>query len=142
MARRRANGEGSIYPRKDGRWEAYISISGRRQFFIGRTHAEAKSKMDEARKNQLQGMPLNFERKRFSDFIDDWLASVKTSLKPRTWSLYEQLMRVHAKPAIGNLRLEKITPQHVQRLYASMSESGSSEGTVLQLHAVLHKAFK
>ena len=143
MARRRANGEGSIYPRTDGRWEGYISIGGlKRQFFLGRTHGEVKAKLDVARKAKLDGVPTKFERKRFSDFIDDWLASVQSSLKARTWTRYEQLIRVHAKPAIGKLQLEKITPQHVQRLYAKMLENGSAEATVLQLHAVLHKAFK
>ncbi len=140
-ARRRANGEGSIYPRKDGRWEAYIVVSGRRQFFLGKTHTEAKAKMDASRKNQQAGLPPKFERKKFSDFIDDWLASVKASLKPRTWSRYEQLVRGHAKPALQPAPRED-TPQQIQRLYAQMSESGSSEGTILQLHAVLHKTFK
>ncbi len=142
MARRRANGEGSIYPRQDGRWEGYLSGGGRRQFFLGHTHAEVKAKMDIGRKAKLDGVPIRFERKRFSDFVDDWLTSVRSSLKPRTWTRYEQLIRVHAKPAIGKLQVDKITPQHVQRLYAEMLEDGSAEATVLQLHAVLHKAFK
>jgi len=143
VARRRANGDGSIYPRKDGRWEGYISVGGmERQFFTGKTHAIVKAKVDAARKKQNAGQPLKFERKRFSDFIDDWLGEVRTSLKPKTWHRYEQLIRLYAKPAFGKLELEKLTAQRVQRLYSEMTESGLAEGTKLQLHSILHKSLK
>jgi integrase len=51
-------------------------------------------------------------------------------------------MRVHAIPALGKLQLEKVTPQHIQRLYADVAANGREAGTIVQVHAVLHKAFK
>jgi len=143
MARRRANGEGSIYPRKDGRWEGYISLPGmERKFFTGKTHAAVKAKLDKAKKAQGEGLPAKFERKRFADFIDDWLGEMRLTLKPKTWTRYEQLVRLYAKPAFGKKDLEKLQPQDVQRLYAQMTEAGLAEGTKLQLHSILHKALK
>lgn len=141
---RRANGEGSIYQRgSDGRWEGYISLPGmERKFFTGKTRATVKAKLDAAQKAIASGQPAKFERKRFSDFIDDWLGEMRPAVKAKTWTRYEQLIRVYAKTAFGKLNLEKITAQHVQRLYSDMTQLGRADRTKLQLHAVLKKAFE
>jgi integrase len=140
---RRANGEGSIYQRKDGRWSASVSVGNlKRKHFLGHTRTEVAAKMNTALKTQQDGLPVRFERQRFDAYIKGWLADVRGALKPRTWTRYEQLMRVHATPVLGTLALEKITPQHLQRLYRELEQAGSGAGTVRQLHAVLHKAFK
>jgi integrase len=140
---RRANGEGSIYQRKDGRWAASISVGKlKRKHFLGHSRAEVAAKLAGALKAHGDGLPVRFERQRFEAYIDGWLAGVRSSLKQRTWTRYEQLMRCHAVPVLGKQPLEKITPQQVQRLYGEVQAAGSSPGTVRQMHAVLHKAFK
>ena len=55
MSKRRANGEGNIRKRKDGRWEGrytagYDSDTSKRiiKNVLGRTQAEAKAKLDAA----------------------------------------------------------------------------------------------
>ncbi len=139
---KRANGEGSIYQRQDGRWAASISIGGlKRKHFLGHTRGEVATKLTEALKKQDDGLPVKFDLKRFDVFISEWLANHRTALEPKTHTRYEQLMRCHATPALGKLQLEKITPAQVQRLYRKMEEGGSKGGTVRQLHAILHKAF-
>jgi integrase len=140
---KRSNGEGSIYQRKDGRWSASVSVGNlKRKHFLGHSRAEVAAKMNTALKTQQDGLPVRFERQRFDAYIKGWLADVRGALKPRTWTRYEQLMRVHATPVLGKLALEKITPQNLQRLYGALEQAGSGAGTVRQLHAVLHKAFK
>ena len=53
MARRRANGEGTLHLRQDGRWECTImdgfKSDGRRKYksFYGKTQAEVKKKRNE-----------------------------------------------------------------------------------------------
>jgi integrase len=144
VGKRRANGEGSIYQRKDGRWAASISLGGmKRKHFLGKTRADVAGKLAVALKTHNEGLPVRFERQTFSAYITRWLnETMKGAVAPRTWTRYEQLMRVHAIPAIGKLPLEKVTPQHVQRLYADVSAKGAKPGTIVQVHAVLHKAFK
>src|SRR3989304_1759528 len=118
MAGRRANGEGSIHQRKsDGRWAASVSLgNGKRKHFLGRTRAEVGAKLAAALTAQQDGQPVRLERQTFATFIRTWLDGVRSSLKPRTWTRYEQLMRCHALPAFGKMQLQKITPQHIQRL--------------------------
>ncbi len=53
---------------------------------------------------------------------------------------HEQIVRLHLKPALGRVKLSKLTPAHVQGLYRDKLESGLSAATVQKIHAVLHKA--
>src|SRR5258708_22169931 len=43
-------------------------------------------------------------------------------------------------PALGRVRLAKLSPQAIQALYAAKLEEGYAPGTVRQMHAVLRRA--
>jgi integrase len=132
-----------VYQRKDGRWVGSISIGkGKRKHFFGSTRGEAASKLAAALSKQKDGLPVKFERRRFDAYTKEWLDDIKTSVAPRTWTRYEQLIRCHATPALGTLPLEQVTPRHLQQLYSEMVKAGSGQGTVLQTHAVIHRALK
>lgn len=140
---RRANGEGSIFRRADGRWTASLSVGhGRRKHFLGRTREKVSLKLTEARKAQLDGLPIIIERQTFSQFAEPWLATARPSLKPTTWRRYEQLLRVHALPVLGRTSLTKVSPQHLQTLYAEMEERGAAPASIRQMHAVIHKMLR
>ena len=143
----RGRNEGSIYQRKDGRWAASITIGWengkrRRKAFYGKTRAEVATKLTAALKAHQDGLPLSRERKTCGQFLDGWIESVKPTLRPRTWTRYESLIRIHALPEIGRLPLAKIGPEHLERLYARLLVAGQSPASVRQLHAVLHGALK
>lgn len=141
MGKRRGNGEGSVFKRADGRWEGTMSVGrGRRKSFYGTTRQEAWRKLSAALKALQEGLPILGERQTISQFMSVWLASVTSSLKPRSVQRYEELIRLHIVPEIGGIRLARLQPQDLQRLYASRLEAGRSAATVVQVHAVLHKA--
>ena len=79
-----------------------------RKFFTGKTHAAVKAKLDAFRKARTEGLPAKFERKRFADFIDDWLGEMRSAVKPKTWQRYEQLIRIYAKPAFDVVMRETV----------------------------------
>jgi integrase len=66
---------------------------------------------------------------------------VKHTVAAGTFDRYEQYIRVHAIPALGRIRLGRLTPQHFQRLYQDKLAAGLSPTTVSHLHTVLHGAF-
>jgi integrase len=141
---KKANGEGSVYQRKsDGRWSASISLpNGKRKHFLGRDRDEVVRKQRAALKGQDDGLPVVVERQTVSQFMQSWLTATKPKLRERTWVRYEQYVRLHIVPSLGKLTLTKLTPQHVQRLYAERLDAGASPTTVHHLHAVLHRALK
>ncbi len=140
---RRANGEGSIHQRKDGRWQASLSLpTGKRQHFLGKTWEEAHAKLTVAKKNLMDGRPTSTERQTVLQYLRRWLDDTGPSRKPRTNTRYRELVELHVLPHIGRVLLSKLGPQDLQGVYARGLKAGLSPTTVNQVHAILHVAFK
>jgi integrase len=58
----------------------------------------------------------------------------------RTYERYEEILRLHVKPALGRLKLKALTPAHVQDFYRDRLDNGFSPATVQKIHVILHKA--
>jgi integrase len=74
-------------------------------------------------------------------YLDKWLPSIKDTVRQRTWERYEQLARVHIKPALGNIKLRDLTRAHLKNLYGQKLRSLSPR-TVQYIHTTIHKALK
>ena len=139
---RRANAEGSIRRREDGRWEARITSEGRRRSFYGPTRESVHRKLTAALRAAQDGVPVPPQQATLAGFWRTWLPSVKTTIRPATWRRYEQLGRVHILPLLGRVRLVKLSPQHVGLLHERMLAVGISPTTVHHAHMLLHRALE
>lgn len=140
--KRRGRGEGSIRKRPDGRFEARLRVDGRRRTVYGKTRQEAARALRGLQEARDKALPVPDGRETVETFLMDWLASEANRLRPTTHARYETLMRLHVIPALGTVRLVKMTPHEVQRLYDERRNSGLSPTTVHHIHAVLHKALE
>jgi integrase len=139
--RKRANGEGSIYQRTDGRWSAAITLAnGKRQTIYGRSREEVGKKLTTALKNRDDGLPVVNGQQTTAGYLTEWLVLVKSTLRPTTWRRYDELIRLHAVPAIGTVKLARLGPQHLTKAYGGCLENGLAPATVAQLHRILHRA--
>src|SRR5215213_8466424 len=118
-AKRRGHGEGSIKQRADGLWEARVSLTGgKRRSFYGKTRREAQDKLRSALRDLDAGLELSADRQTVAQFLEKWLAaSVKPSVKVKTYEGYESIVRVRVAPRIGRKYLAKLTALDVQALY-------------------------
>lgn len=140
--RRRGNGEGSIYQRKDGRWTAAFGTGdGRRRYVYGRTRQEAAKKLAEAQRAHHDGMLPADGRVTVSAFAKEWLEGVKTSVRPKTVEAYEWAVQTHIVPRIGRLKMAKVQPVHLERAYADMRSAGKAPKTVRSVHTTAHTFF-
>jgi integrase len=121
--KKRANGEGSLYLRKDGRWAAEMTSgydeNGRQQRprVYGRTQAEARAKIEELKKRLAQGLTPKPERQTVSQFLNKWLDTVcPGNVGEKTLRTYPDLLEDHVIPTLGRLELPKLSPEHVQQL--------------------------
>jgi integrase len=142
---RRGNGEGSISRRKDGRWEAkytaHTAEGPKRRALYGKTRKEAADKLAKALADRASGYTFDTENITVGEYLDRWLEdSDRGSVRPSTYERHEQIVRLHLKPALGRVKLSKLTPAHVQGLYRDKLDSGLSPATVQKIHTVLHKA--
>ena len=77
-------------------------------------------------------------------YLAEWLAHVRTRVRPTTYEGYEALIRRHIAPHLGAVLLRDLRPLHLQRLYSALlsPEQGRalSAGTVLNAHLVATQA--
>jgi integrase len=145
MAKRGQN-EGSIYQRKDGRWVGCLHLGwlgGRRlrKYFYADTRREIQGKLTEALHDQQAGLPIVRGERTLGQYLSRWLEeTVKRKTRPATFRSYEQLVRLHIIPALGRIKLIKLTTQDVRAMLNDRQDSGLSTRTVQYLHAVLRKA--
>jgi hypothetical protein len=126
---RRSNGEGSIAKRKDGRWSAAYTMSGKRKCVYGKTRKEAATKLRDAIAEQDNGN--YYPDIRLEDYMGRWLGdSVRGSVRERIYERYEQVSRNHIVPDLGDISLPSLTEMEIQSLYRRKLDSGCSPRTV------------
>lgn len=117
--------------------------AGRRAIkaFYGETREEVAEKLVKALRDRQQGLPLAPERDTLAQFLLHWLEhTARPRVRPRTFVDYEINVRRHIKPAIGHVKLAKLTAQHVQTLLAEGLTEGLNPKTVRNIHATLRTA--
>lgn len=143
---KRANGDGMLRQRSDGRWEARLSWTDvdtgtrRSQSFYGKTQKEAREKMKAARERVDIGAPVVDARMPLAAWIEHWSLNTleHSDRKAATKQLYRTLARVHLTPApLGTLTLGGIRPSHVESLTGRMRAAGLSDSTVRTTYTVL-----
>jgi integrase len=141
--RRRGNGEGTITLRKDGRWEARISLeNAKRKTVYGKTQKEVRDKLIAARRQVQQGVPLPDERLTLGAWLTQWLEiTAKASVRPSTFRTYAGYInhRLLTHQA-SRQALAKINPADLDRLFADMRAAGLTPRTVEQIRAIIRRA--
>lgn len=146
------------YTTGDGRtfWQYVIDLgddpeTGRRRQRRKRgfkTQSEAVDALEEARRAiEAGGYLFDVEHMSFIEYLEMWLEGLpQTDMKPRTISDYRNETRRYIKPHLGEVKLTKLTPLHLERLYRTLMEGGGKNGrplspkTVLRVHRVIRKA--
>lgn len=131
MAKRRANGEGSIRKRKDGRWEGRYTAgrdpsTGKPIYknVLGKTQAEVKEKLKTAieKNSRLDTRSGHYT---VGQWLDTWMENyAKLQVRPSSHKTYQGFIENHIKPAIGDIPLERLTTMDLQRLYKHLLENG------------------
>jgi integrase len=147
VAKKRGNGEGSITRRKDGlymaRYTVQTATGTKRKTLYGKTRNEVSEKLTKAMADRDDGLVFDADNLKVGEYLERWLVdSVLDTVRPTTYERYEQIVRIHVRPAIGSVKLKNLTPVHVRGLYREKLEAGLSARTVQYIHVTLHKALK
>jgi integrase len=81
----------------------------------------------ESQSRHEQGRHVKPSRRKVAEFIDEWLAIVKDSVKPSTYQNYMDYIEAYVKPMIGNRTLQDITVPVLNLLYRRLLASGRSK---------------
>ncbi|EDY43060.1 tyrosine-type recombinase/integrase [Streptomyces sp. SPB074] len=119
-SRTRANGDGTVYQRKDGRWEAagYVLAPGntrKRVRVYGATRKGAMTKLTEKIAASNRGLPVAAADSTVSAYLTYWLDGVAVHhLRENTHTRYAASIRLHLNPGIGAKKLARLTTRDVR----------------------------
>ena len=133
MAKRRGNTEGSVFQDKKGVWWAQLPADeqGRRPRRRAKTQREAQQKLRQMEREREQGINLTAKQPTVEEFAATWLEDVvKRTCKVSTHTNYTNVMTYYVLPHVGQIRLDKLTTQRVQRLVNDLADAGYSPDTV------------
>ncbi|MFD8284987.1 tyrosine recombinase XerC [Streptomyces solisilvae] len=118
MSGKRGNGEGSIYPYKNG-FAAYAWVTtpdGRkkRKYVYGKTRTEVHDKWIKLHAEAKKG-PVATSTPTLEQYLTYWLREVvEPDLKPKTAETYAMHVRLYIAPGIGQKRIDKLTVRDVR----------------------------
>lgn len=132
MAKRRANGEGNVRKRADGRWEGRYTAgrdpaTGKAicKNVLGKTQAEVREKLKQAIENSAHMDVVKAEKYTVGQWLDAWLENyAKLKVRPSSYKTYQGFIKHHIKPHIGNMPLKKLSSIDMQKLYRYLLENG------------------
>ncbi len=143
MARKNANGEGSIY-RANGRWVGVVSLGyqrgkRRRRAIYGTTREEVAKKVRKILSAKDDGRVIPTGSQTVVQFIARWLNDVvRSGNAPQTYRAYERIARLHVTPELGAIQLSKLTAQEVQAfLTKKLKDDGMSPRSVESYRTLL-----
>ena len=163
MPKRRANGEGNIRKRKDGRWEGRYTVghdpeTGKAiiKNVLGKTQTEVKEKLKKAIK---ENVGIDYGRAKtytVGNWLEVWYENyAKIKMHPSTYLTYHGYIENHIKPQLGKIVLNDLTTLHLQQFYkkllaegrverieAQKQPKGLSAKTVRNIHQIISSALK
>ena len=80
----------------------------------------------------------------FTDYLDKWLKSVRPSIATATYQSYKNMIGARIKTYFSplGLRLNEVSPQHIQDFYQTILDDNCTTNTVIHYHAVIRKALQ
>ncbi len=142
MSHKRGQGEGSIGKRQDGLWIAQVSIQGRRHSKYFKTQREGLDWLQYMRAQIQAGLTSVGAQMSLANYLDQWLGSIRASVRPHTLEQYQHIVKDHIVPSLGKIRLQDLKPGPIQALYNAKLNAGTGARTVQIIHSVLHRSLK
>ena len=159
MAKKRANGEGNIRKRKDGRWEGRYTAdhnpeTGKAIYknVLAKTQKECKEKLAAALEQTGKVDAHKTGQYTVGQWAETWFENyAKPSIRETTAAYYKNYIDKHIVPNIGKIKLSKLTTLDIQKFYnkaktkgrvkryEGMKDLSLSAKTIRGLHAMLRK---
>lgn len=144
---KRANGEGSIYKRKDGKWlvtfpTGLYTERGKKAYYYRyfNSQADAVRELQRLQSEKAMGVCHSKSAVKTGDWIETWIEKHKApKLAPSTLTSYRNNFRVHIKPYVGEIALKDLTTYHIQKMLDSM---GGSFSLFVKVYNVIHGALE
>lgn len=146
MSKKKANGEGSITKRSDGRYMARYTANGKRHCIYGETHSEVREKLNQKLVEIARGEFIEPTKETVGKWMNEWLVTYALpSVKQSTYISYESYIRLHINPELGDIKLTALTLEQVQRFFnkkfaGEKGKKGLSPKSLKNIYNMFHEA--
>lgn len=149
-AKKNAKGGGTIRKRPDGRWEGRYTVGfdpmtgkQKQKSVYGKTQQEVRQKLARITVELDEGVYVEPTSMKVGTWLDIWLREYTGNVKPATYSVYEEHVRVHIKPYVGEVKLTQLAPHMVQAMYNTLlKERKLSPKSIHNIHGAFHRAME
>ncbi|MGW6459978.1 tyrosine-type recombinase/integrase [Streptomyces sp. NPDC055078] len=150
MGTRNPNNESSVYLGTDGWWHGRVTMGVKNDGSPDRRHRRARTEPEVRRK--VKALEKLRDEKRapkagrvptVATWMETYLTDIASlKLKPRSLDDYWSKTRNDIIPGVGQHRLDKLQPEHLERMYRVMLNEGHAPSHVLKVHRILSRALK
>jgi len=156
MPKKRADGEGSIRKRADGRWEARYTDpretdpKKRAKSIISKTQKVVVEKLKAVLAEIDGGAPILMnDNPTVAEWQETWMKEYAINdLRDTTFDSYERHTKDHIVPLIGHIKVKELTGTHIQKMYNTLQAPktdgghGISPATIAKIKNILSGALK
>lgn len=150
MSGRKANGRSSIFLGTDERWHGYVTMGAKDNGKTDRRHVQGASekivtsKVRALEKKRDAGSVTTVGKvPTVGQWLTYWLENIaEAKVRPSTLQGYQSKVTTHLIPGLGDHRLDRLQPEHLERFYRACARKGLAPATVLQMHRILSRALK
>lgn len=144
----RGKGEGSVFKDSRGLWTAIIELPShdgtrRRKTIRRKVKKDLLAALAEVKTElQLRG-DLPTANQTVEQWFTYWVEQIASKeVRPNTLDGYRRTVRNHIIPAIGKVKLDKLTAAHIRRVHDAVLSKGNSSTTALLAHRVMAASLK
>lgn len=140
---KRANGEGTIRKRSDGRWEAryFDTASESQKSIYGKTQKEVREKLSEITVEKDKLTYISPTQLTVGEWFQVFIDKYKTGfIKPQSVAMIKSNYRCHIAKYIGDKPIQKVTTDDVTRILKEES-AACNKGTVNLIKTYLNEIF-
>lgn len=148
-AARRGRGEGSVYQDPNGRWVGQLDLGpgpdGKRvrRKVRGRTKSEVTTKLRDLRNAEANRPVLAGQVATLGELMRRWLDTVAAARVSRsTLDGYRYQVEHHIAPALGSIRLERLTPEVLDDYFLRMAREGYSRASLVKQRSIIGQAVR
>lgn len=166
MPKKRHNGDGGLWKRKDGRWVAVLDLGYEpatdkttgavirnsdgspkmrraRKYYYGATQAAVKQRLEDDRKVVAAGGTVATRKTTTADYLAWWQENVLPgTVKDSVAAGYGEILRLYATPYVGSTQLAELTPALLAAWMRTLEKRGLAPRTRKQARSVLRRALR
>ncbi len=146
---RRANNEGCISQRKDGRWVGVVTTGydengkQQRKSVYGKTRLEVADKLNKLT-NRVAANNFDYvDKTTIGQMMNEWLLVFKKNLvSPRTFENNIRNFKLHIEPKVGGMKIDEVNNIVIQKVLNEMLNDGYSLAVVRKVKFIFNQFFE